>query len=373
MPKAEITSYAIVDLLSWQESGSLRISPSFQRRSVWATAAKGHFIDSVLLDYPIPPVHIRLTTDEGGRTVREVIDGQQRMRAVFDFIEGRFRIPHAVSQSWGGLAFDQLDDDLREKLRLFSFTVYQYKKLTDPEVLDIFSRLNTYSVSLSAQELRNGKWFGAFKQTSYGLAAESLEFWRRHRIFTEQQIARMREAELVSELLVAQMDGLQDKKSSLDAYYENLDDAWAANVEPWLTGRPPNRRSVPAVLLDSKESKKRFQATIARIDASVGDVLSESPLRRPALFHSLYCAVYHLEYGLPRLEHPTAASTGVSAAVRSALRQTISTLTDLFESKGRTRDENLASFYEASARQTDNVGPRVARTIALLDLINSAG
>jgi hypothetical protein len=65
MPKAELTSYSVVDLLSWQESGALRISPNFQRRSVWNTPAKGYFIDSVLLEYPVPPVHIRLVSAGG--------------------------------------------------------------------------------------------------------------------------------------------------------------------------------------------------------------------------------------------------------------------------------------------------------------------
>ena len=189
MPNAEITSYSVVDLLSWQESGLLQISPKFQRRSVWSTAAKGHFVDSVLLEYPIPPIHIRLASGPGGRTVREVIDGQQRIRSIFDFIACGYRIPRAVSRDWGGKGYDDLSNSPREQLSLFSFTVYQYKKLSDVEVLDMFSRLNTYSVSLSAQELRNGKWFGEFKQMSYKLATEALEFWRTHRIFTEQQIA----------------------------------------------------------------------------------------------------------------------------------------------------------------------------------------
>jgi len=218
--KAEITSYSVLDLLSWQESGALRVSPKFQRRGVWSTAAKGHQIDSILLGYPIPPIHIRLTEGVGGKMVREVIDGQQRIRAVFDFIAGKYRIPRSVSREWGGKGFDDLTGDAPDALRLFSFVVYQYKKLSDADVLDMFSRLNTYSVSLNSQELRNGKWFGEFKRLSYVLANESLEFWRQKGIVSELQIARMREAELVSELLVLQMDGVQDKKKSVDFFYE---------------------------------------------------------------------------------------------------------------------------------------------------------
>ncbi len=368
MPKAEITSYSVVDLLSWQELGTLHVSPKFQRRSVWSTAAKGYFIDSVLLDYPIPPIHIRLETSKNGRTIREVIDGQQRMRAVFDFIAGNFRIPLAVSRDWGGKGYEQLDDDERDRLKLFSFTVYLYKKLTDVEVLDIFSRLNTYVVSLSAQELRNGKWFGQFKRVSYQLAVESLEFWRSHRIFTEQQIARMREAELVSELLVAQLDGLQDKKKSLDTFYENLDAGWTATTQ-WETGKSAQQRSQPAAPASLEATVSDFRATIHAIDDALSDVLQSSPLRRPALFHTLYCAVYHLRSGLPRAEGMPLRGVGMDSRTKAALRQVAGELGEVFDSKGRSHNERLRMFYEASTRQTDNLAPREARLSALLSLV----
>src|SRR5690606_37891725 len=138
---------------------------------------------SILQDYPVPPIHIRLTRDGGRKAVREVIDGQQRIRAIFDFIAGDFRIPGSVSPGWGGKTYKSLSDGDRDTVNLFSFTVYQYKQLSDAEVLDIFSRLNTYSVSLNSQELRNGKWFGRFKQASFRLGTGSVEFWRRHKIF----------------------------------------------------------------------------------------------------------------------------------------------------------------------------------------------
>lgn len=372
MAKAEITSYSVLDLLSWQESGGLRISPKFQRRGVWGTAAKGHLIDSILLNYPIPPIHIRLADDAGGRVVREVIDGQQRIRAVFDFIAGKYRIPRSVSREWGGKGFDELSDESRESLRLFSFVVYQYKKLSDPEVLDMFSRLNMYSVSLNAQELRNGKWFGEFKRVSYSLGNESLEFWRRQRIVSESQIARMREAELVSELLVCQMDGLQDKKKSLDVFYEQLDDEWGDEPIQWATRRGSDSRPQPNRYLSAEEAASRYRRTMAAIDSAVGEVLSEGPLRRPALFYTLYGAAHHILFGMPRYEALPLAAVGMNPAIRQALQRTTVDLAEAFAAGGRTRDANLAAFYAASARQTDNLDPREIRLTTLLALIQNA-
>jgi hypothetical protein len=370
--KAEITSYSVIDLLSWQESGALRVSPKFQRRGVWGTAAKGHLIDSILLGYSIPPIHIRLADGTGGRIVREVIDGQQRVRAVFDFIAGKYRIPRSVSKEWGGKGFDELDDDAREALTLFSFVVYQYKRLSDADVLDMFSRLNMYSVSLNAQELRNGKWFGEFKRLGYALANESLEFWRQQRIVSESQIARMREAELVSELLVLQMDGLQDKKRSLDVFYAHLDEEWGPSPIDWETGRGTSARTQPARYLSAEEARERYRHTMSAIEASVGDVLAEGPFRRPALFYTLFAATHHVLFGLPRLEGLPLARAGFDGPMSKAFQRVAVDVADVFVADGKTRNENLTRFFGASARQTDNLEPRETRLRSLLGLIADA-
>jgi len=372
VPKADITSYSVLDLLSWQESGGLRITPKFQRRGVWGTAAKGHLIDSILLEYPVPPIHIRLADDSAGRMIREVIDGQQRIRAVFEFIAGSYRIPPSVSREFGGMGFDELPDEFREQLRLFSFVVYQYKKLSDADVLDMFARLNMYSVSLNSQELRNGKWFGEFKRLSYSLATESLEFWRRQRVLSESQIARMRDAELVGELLICQMDGLQDKKKSLDVFYERLDEEWGPNPWTWPAGRGTTERAQPARYLSSVEAAGRYEQTLGAVDGALGESLALGPLRRPALFYTLFGAVHHIIYGLPRYEQLPLAAAGLDGALRQSLQRTAGELSEVFIAKGRTRNPKMEEFYRASTQQTDNLEPREVRLKMLLELVYDA-
>lgn len=367
MDKPDITSYSILDLLSWQETGTLEVSPKFQRRSVWKTPAKSFFIDSVLQGYPIPPIHIRMAKGKSGKLVREVIDGQQRIRAVFDFVAGKYRIAPSVSAAFGGKTFDTLTEDQRDTINEFSFTVYQYKSLNDADVLDMFARLNTYSEQLSAQELRNGKWFGAFKRTSYQLASESLEFWRKHGIVTELQIARMREVELVSELLAVTLDGMQDGKKWIESYYENLDEAWGSKPVTWtLAGR-----TVPADYRSAADARQRVSQTLTIIDDAVGDILRQTPLRRQPLFYTLFCATYHVQHGLPRNTTLPMDGRGMTKSRSNAFREVVEELTDVFEEKGRTSNKLLTKFYENSARQTDNILPRQARLEAFLDLVQA--
>src|SRR5262249_3723288 len=133
---------------------------------------------------------------------REVVDGQQRLRTLFDFIAGKLRLGRQIDAPWAGRTFTQLKPEQQESLRMYKFYVYQYQNVTDQTILEIFARINTYSVPLNSQELRNGKYFGHFKSTVYQLGLDYLNFWRAAGIFTERAIARMQEAELTSELII---------------------------------------------------------------------------------------------------------------------------------------------------------------------------
>lgn len=90
----------------------------------------------------------------------------------------------------------------------FSFSVEMFKGISDEQILEVFCRLNMNGVGFNRQELRNGKYFGLFKTTSYSLALPYLEMWRKHKIFSEQNVARMLEVELTSELLIAGHEGM---------------------------------------------------------------------------------------------------------------------------------------------------------------------
>lgn len=154
--------------------------------------------------------------------------------------------------------------------------------MPDSDVYDVFARINTYSVVLKAQELRNARWFGDFKTSVYSLANEFVTFWEENRIFSSKQILRMAEAELVSELLIAINDGIREgQKSVIDNFYEKNDDVF------------PRREA----------HEKRFKQTIDAIGAIFGDDLAQSRLRATRLFYPMFCAVYHLKFQLPKFTH----------------------------------------------------------------------
>lgn len=360
------TNFTALDLFAWHDEGTLELSPKFQRRGVWKPAARSFFIDTLLRGFPVPPLHIRMTAGTDGRARREVIDGQQRLRTLFDFMQGKLTISRSLHSPWAGLNMNAISDEEREAIRLTQFHVYQYQAIDDATVLEIFARLNTYSVALTAQELRNGKYFGEFKTLVYALSWQYLELWRNARIFAEAAIARMAEAELVSELLALQFDGFQDKKKSLDYFYAGLDQEWPSSpiALPGRRGQDFN----PRAWLSRSEAEDRFRATISAILETVGDILAETPFRRVPLLYTLYSVHYHLQFGLPGVDLETphrAPNASDSQKIRNAVEELASWMAvDLSDDAVPARQRNFAI---AAARQTDNVAPRRLRFETLWD------
>lgn len=341
MLKPDRSVYTPTDFLQWRESNTLEITPKFQRRGVWKAAARSYFVDTLLRSMPVPPIYLRVVQSEDHkRVVREVVDGQQRVSAVMDFIDSKYRLSKALDTTWAGKTFEDLTAEEQQRITTFSFSAEVFHGISDLEVLEIFARLNTYSVPLNAQELRNGKYFGHFKQCAYGLGHEHLEFWRQHRVFTERNIARMLEVEFVSEAMVAQIDGMQDKKKSIDNFY-------ALNDEQF-----PNRQQI----------ERRFRDAADTITESMSDQLREAEFRRPPLLYTLFCVVHHRMFGLPKETRPT-LKRALTKSERLALRDAVSSLSEHVVA-ARNREpvpKVYAGFVAACLTQTDNIKPRRER------------
>jgi hypothetical protein len=345
MEKAVRSVYTPLDFAQWRSSNSLSLTPKFQRRGVWKPAARSFFIDTLLREMPVPPIYIRQTqAPERDRVLREVVDGQQRVSAVLDFLDGKYRLSRTLKASWAGKTFEKLSQNERDRITSYGFSAEVFHGVSDLEVLEVFSRLNTYSVALNAQELRNGRYFGLFKQTAYSLAYEHLEFWRRHRIFTEQNIARMQEVEFVSEVLIAMLAGMQDKKKSIESFYEQYDEEFK----------------------QQNIIEKRFREQVDDVNEVVGDKLAETAFRRPLLLYSTLCVIYHRRHGLPGVEQASPKSA-LSRDERVSLREAVESLSAKVEAgrSGEPVPTRYASFVAACLHQTDNIKPRQIRFVTL--------
>jgi hypothetical protein len=353
--RTQPSTFTAEDFKLWEKEGILVITPKFQRRPVWKGPNKSFFIDTLLRGMPVPPIYLRNTQNETKtKNIREVVDGQQRIRCVMEFMDDGFRLSKTLRDTpWAGERFSGLDEDQKNQIRTYGFPIQTFQGISDREVLEVFSRLNMYSVPLNKQELRNGKWFGLFKQTCYALAHEYIEFWRKQEVFSWPSIARMQEVEMVSELLIAGNAGMQDKKGSIEDFYRELDQDY-----------PHQQRD-----------EKRFHEVMAVISETFGtESISGTEFRRSPLFYTLYCVIFHQLFGLPNMPRSTPKKKPTKDD-RELLRDAVFHLSEILSHAKDAKDDptvKIPQKYNAfvsasSGGQSDNVKPRVARFNALAE------
>ena len=147
------------------KSGDLDLQPDFQRGEVWSDAKKRRLIDTILRDWHIPPIHVIERPDSHQQ---EVLDGQQRLAAIRDFVNGLIRvdgsiepIEHEIEQA-DECTYETLPPNLRRRFDRFTMRVFRLVDFLPDEPGELFFRLNQ-PTSLTAAEQRNA-FFGPVRQ-----------------------------------------------------------------------------------------------------------------------------------------------------------------------------------------------------------------
>lgn len=156
----------------------LNLHPEYQRRLVWDKNKKSLFIESLLLNIPIPPIFLY----EWEYSRYEVMDGQQRLSSIIDFYENKFKL--SGLEQWSdlnGKTFSELPPLLKRALdrRRISAIVILAESASDDETRNklrrfVFERLNTGGQKLNAHELRNCLFAGPFNDLVIELAGNDL-------------------------------------------------------------------------------------------------------------------------------------------------------------------------------------------------------
>lgn len=170
-----ITNRRIADIYSSFNDKELDTTPPFQRGYVWDRIKASRLIESVLLHVPLPLVY---TAEEpGGREV--VIDGQQRLMTFIGFLSGKFpkdnrpfRLTNLkILSHLNGKTYEEFDPSVKTAFRRYGVSIIRIDNTTHEDVkFEIFERLNTGAVTLSAQELRNCIYRGPFNDMIRKLA-----------------------------------------------------------------------------------------------------------------------------------------------------------------------------------------------------------
>lgn len=151
---------SIFELHRQQQLGDLNVQPDFQRYYVWSAKQESRLVESIFLKVPIPLVYF---AEEPAGTFA-VIDGQQRLTALFRFMDGKYALAGLEERKdLNGKHFADLTRDLQRQFENYTLSVVQIRKESDPDIrFEVFERLNTGATKLNDQEIRNCVFRGPF-------------------------------------------------------------------------------------------------------------------------------------------------------------------------------------------------------------------
>lgn len=326
--------------------GNFRVNRQYQRKLVWTVEEKQKLIDSVLAGYPIPLILLATAVGPAGRKTFEILDGMQRLNAVFSFIENRFPVNEsyfdveqlARAKQMGKSGRFQahtkpsplLDARACAQLLEYTFAVTEFPA-TDPRAVnEVFGRINAYGRQLSAQERRQAGVISPFANAIRELAAElrgdasasSLDlsdmpqisvdisgeepeygvradgtFWCKQGILRRKELREAEDEQFLADLAISILgdEPLGFSGRALDKYYEPESESEVArNVNAKLNayGVDALKNAVVATMSIVRETVERVDQSANALRRVLHPEAGGNPIKTG--FYALFMAFYEL-------------------------------------------------------------------------------
>jgi hypothetical protein len=341
----------ISEINDLRTQGKVELRPEYQRRPVWSFKNKVYLIDTILQGLPIPKFFIKISIDNHtGKTIYEVVDGQQRLTALFEFISGKtmdgkdFILskkqhpkPETFSENFEGLTFKSLPENLLSEFWRYKLSLEELEDANEQEIKDMFIRLNLSGSKLNNQELRNAAYNGDFKIMVYEVTEEFDDFFVENKILSTTDVKRMIDAEFVSELFGAMMKGLQDKKKNLDKIYAEYDSMDDSDISSW---------------------KKTFKSIITLIQKIMVDDIITTRFKNKNDFYSLFYVIFDLTSN---------KNYKITTANYSKIKDALIDLSkNVFL---ESTNPELVKYYEGAVNAGDTMSNRKYRNTLLTNLL----
>ncbi|GAB3449049.1 DUF262 domain-containing protein [Actinophytocola sediminis] len=222
--KFEIESKTVAEFRSLDKSGELTLQPEYQRKAVWPDRAKVSLMETILLGYPIPEIYLSYETSPDGDQTASVVDGQQRLTALLEFLDNKFSLEgledKALREQFEGKLFKELPDDVRQEFFQYRFPIRRLSNLADEFVRAVFARVNRVNMVLTEQELRNALLPGPFNEFLKDCASHSLSV--NSGVFSGERRKRGGDLEFYAEVFGTCIFGLANKKAELNERYDEM-------------------------------------------------------------------------------------------------------------------------------------------------------
>lgn len=269
------------EIFTMFDEGKLIVDDTYQRRSVWSEKDKVRLIETILLQLVIPELFFwKADTDpETGVLTTHIVDGQQRIKAIYSFINNEFKLKPqylldgGIKSEYSNKYFKDLDAETRKAFWNYQLMIIEIdSKATRDDIITMFNRLNLTDYSLNDQEKRNSV-SGEFAALARELSDNPL--WDEKRLFTGPDVKRMKDVEFCASIVLLYRKGIIDQtdQSALNQAYEELQVGYK----------------------DAERDKEAVCAAIETISLFfVSDSVTKF-LRRKAQLYTLFSVVFYMQ------------------------------------------------------------------------------
>jgi hypothetical protein len=338
-----IGQITLIDLIGMLDRKEVVINRNYQRGSdIWPVTARSYFIDTILQDFPFPKIYLyQAFSKETNKPYKELVDGQQRITTIQDFYHNRFALSN-TSKKFKGLRFRDLDENTQKIFVSYQIEHSTILSATRTELLEMFRRMNAYTAPLKEAEKRHSTYQGAFKwfiaSITEGFYSPLLEAYD---VLTEKQIARMADAEFVSDLVVVLVMGVQTKRNTaIEKLYKEYDEFF------------PQEDEFESILVEF------FEVLVGPLSGVRGSFMTKS-----YVIHSLFCAYVAIKRGFPGSdEFVQNPNPNYKINYEAALPRLLA----LAEAHENQEDEGpMRRYVEACTSSTTQQAQRKIRTMTL--------
>ena len=246
-----------------------------------------------------------------------------------------------------------LPDDTKNDFLKYELGVDILFDMVYEDILDIFTRINAYTVSLNTQEKFNAKYLGFFKQTVYGYGYKYVSYFIEGDILTKSSVTRMAEAELSADLFVALLDGVQSNKT-VEQFYKKFED-------------DPGELDPVAEKFDT-------------IMSYIGEIYPPEEIKntnwaRIQLFYTIFTSIGHLLFGLNKLDPELRVPIDKNYIGKIRVRlDEISSKYDQVAANPDSPDSpsDYKTFIDLSRRRTTDAAARIGRANFICKKLASA-
>lgn len=211
----------IADIYTRIKNESLVLRPDFQRRLVWNDKHKINFIDTILKRFPFPEVYIANDETDTTNIVSNeiVVDGQQRLTTIVEYIDGTLKIPKDYPMS----IFNELKEGDKKEFLNYPVTIRHLVGMDQAEIKEVFRRINQTQYALNSFEVNHAVYDGEFMRIAKEIS--ELEDFKSIPTFSEKDFSRMADLGFVLLIMATvEHDGYFTYDKEVEKYIKEFDD-----------------------------------------------------------------------------------------------------------------------------------------------------